>query len=293
MLQLILLLGLLAGISGCAAIARRPTTNRKCVASLMVVLGAWVVSIALTWLFNTVSGLESLALVIGVLPVALLVCASLLAVGGLKECARAKGYFMQGPGQAIATLCLSGLLFALIGFVALGGMSSGFLGDNRPLGGQPVVFEQFNFKFLVPTKRWAQVNTNSLEPGATAAFHCSRPELHFLIIAQPTPGTNFSLQDLADLAMRNYSNTVAKARVTYRGATQLERLDGERLHGEGEESGRKMYYQYRLFLAAGLGYQLILWGPNRQAVGEEADYLAARFQILDLNRGSLKGTNSP
>jgi hypothetical protein len=293
MLQFIIMLGLLAGIAKCFAIARRPTTNRKCVASLMVLLGAWMASIGWVWFHSLSPALESVELILGIIPSGLTVGAALLAIAGLKEYSRGKGFYTQGLAQAFTALAVSGLLLLLIGLTIAGGMWSGFSEMDHPSGGKPLVFEEQNFKFLHPGSRWTSLETNSLDPGASLALRRLRPELNFLVVAQKTPSEKYSLDDLAELARRNQSNAVDRVRVFYSGATSLDRLDGLRVHSEGEPSGRKFYYQHRLFLAAGWGYQLITWGPDRATVANEADYLSSRFQILELNRRSQTGTNSP
>lgn len=65
MLNLLILLALPTGLAKCWTISQRPTTNRKCVGSLMVLLVAWMASIAVNWAFELFAGLEALGIVLG------------------------------------------------------------------------------------------------------------------------------------------------------------------------------------------------------------------------------------
>src|SRR5437867_2110126 len=294
MLSLLILLALLAGLAKCWTISQRPTTNRKCVGSLMVLLVAWMASIAVNWAFASFPGLEPLGIVLELLPSAFAVCAALLAVAGLKDYSRAKGYYTQGQAQAFSTLVVSGLLLLLIAAVTFGGIRGSFFGRTRAAGGRPLVFEELNFKFLSPGSEWSQLETNSLDPKATLGFRCTRPEIYFLIVAQKAPNEKFSIDDLWDVALRNLSNAVATLRVIYRASTYLAGYEGLRVHSEATRSGQKFYYQHRLLVLNGLTYQLIFWGADRErlTIAEEADYLIGRFTLLDDRRRARVGNDS-
>ena len=62
MLKAVILLATVAGITKCAAIVLRSNSNCKSIASLRLLLGAWVSSILQGWFFNAVPGLGSLVI---------------------------------------------------------------------------------------------------------------------------------------------------------------------------------------------------------------------------------------
>jgi len=204
----------------------------------------------------------------------------------LKEYSRSRGYYTQGQGQAFSTLVVSGLLLLLIGAVTFGDLQSAFHGRKHPPGGRPLVFEELNFKFIAPGSDWSQMETNSLDPKATVAFRCARPEIHFLIVAQQAPNEKYAVEDLSELAMRNLSNAMDTVRVTFRGSTYIAGKEALRVHSEATRAGQKFYYQHRLLVFGGLTYQLITWGADqeRTAVAVESDYLQARFTLLGERR---------
>jgi len=260
----------------------------------MVLLVAWMASIAVSWL-AAVPELESMSMVLALLPVGIAVCAALLAIAGLKDYSRSKGYYTQGQGQAISALVVSVLLLALIAVATFGGMLSAFQGRGHTPGGRPLVFEELNFKFLAPGGVWSQVDTNPLNLKATLHFRCARPEIYFLIVAQKTPSKPYSLDELCDLAIRNLSNAVDTMRVTYRAATYVAGQEGMRVHIEAARSGQKSYFQAKLLIARDCTYQLITWGADRKriAISEEADYMLGRFTLLEASRASRKTEDSP
>jgi len=254
-------------------------------------LVAWIASIAVNWSVGSFPALESINLILSLLPSGLAIGAGLLAVAGLKEYSRSKGYYTQGQAQAFSTLVVSVLLLLLIAAVTFGEMQSAFHGSRHPVGGRPLVFEEWNFKFLAPGSHWSQVETNSLEPKPTLAFRCARPEIHFLIAAQQAPDEKHTVEDLSELAMRNLSNSTDTVRVTYRASTYIAGREGLRVHCEATRAVQKLYYQYRLLVFGGLTYQLITWGADKEraAVAQEADYLLARFTLLGDRRCWRRG----
>lgn len=295
LLILLALLALMAGLAKCWAISRRPTTNRKCVGSLMALLMAFVAFIAVDWSFAFFPQLEGLNNILGMLPSAIIVGAALLAISGLKEYSKAKGFYTQGQAQAFTALILSGLLLMLIGVMIFGGMRDSFFGPQRAAGGRPLVFEELNFKFLAPGSQWSQVETNPLDAKATLAFRCARPEIHFLIVAQEALNDKFSVEDLWSLAMRNLSNAMDTVKVIYRTSTFIAGREGLRVHSEATRSGQKLYCQHRLLVFNGWTYQLIIWGGDREriAIADEADYLLGRFTLLDEHRRPRGNTEAP
>jgi hypothetical protein len=77
------LMVLVAGILKCAWICRRPTTNTKCVLSLMLLLVLWLLGAAFVFVFHDFVPSRVLYGLLGLLLLALLAAAMTMAILGL------------------------------------------------------------------------------------------------------------------------------------------------------------------------------------------------------------------
>jgi hypothetical protein len=102
---------LIGGIAKCWSISRRPSTNRKCVLALMLLLFAWLLSLFRASLSIVFPVPEVVDLVFTLAAFAITMAAAVLAVVGLGEYSQGKR-FIHGRAQAIWTLCLSAVILA-------------------------------------------------------------------------------------------------------------------------------------------------------------------------------------
>jgi hypothetical protein len=274
---------LICGIAKCWSISRRPATNAKCVMALSLVLVAWLIPFVWQGLSLLVPSLPLVSMVVSLISLGIVFAAAVLAVTGLREYSRQRNRYTQGKVQAIWTLVLS-VLIGTLPIVTAVEMRWNVLGTrNPPVGARVMVFHELNFKFFAPGGRWAEVGTNDSEPNASVMLHSTRPEAYFLVIAQPMPWKNYSVDDLAEEATRNLGDTGAPVKVVYRWPIKLNQLEGLHLHSESERAGEKLYYEHRLFVTKDLTYQLIAWGHqrDRKKIAKEANDLAWCFEVIE------------
>jgi hypothetical protein len=116
------------GLYKCSVLARRPTTNRKAVYALALMLGVWLLLLAIA---VTSGGPESdaqLLVAAAVLFTGAPLAASVLAILGLREIhlskratgGRRQTVYLQGTWQAVGALLLAGAL--LVPFAAYAGL---------------------------------------------------------------------------------------------------------------------------------------------------------------------------
>jgi len=291
LVPVLIVLAFVAGAIQCWVISRRPRTNRKCALALMLLLIAWVpLPLALGTLAPLLGlpplSLEFLTLVCS----ALIIAAAVLAVIGLREFSGTQGYYTQGRRQAVATL-LGGPALVIV-------LISNVVRDRSevvvPPGQRVMRFDELNFKFYSPGEPWTQLPTNSLIPRATLAFKHTRPELQFLIIAEPALSADYSAQQLADEAIAEVLAVVDRLEVVYRGPTKVRSLEGIRLHSRAERSGQAYYCEHRLFATNGWNYQLLVWGREKDTefIAYLMEWLAPRFEQLDPSGRPPTSTNS-
>jgi hypothetical protein len=153
---------ILLGIAKCLKIARRETTNSKCVYALASLLTAWLVSFLLGGLRNTFS----LSLLVSILGwgIALIFVVSgvVLAIIGLVEC-KQNPIYTQGRKQAIWTIVLAGVMMLLF----VGGLISGLVtkishAKNNSVAGRgrggEYLFNEKNFRLKGVPQDWILVD---------------------------------------------------------------------------------------------------------------------------------------
>ncbi len=290
--EVIMVLALFAGIAKCWSISRRPMTNAKCVLALQLVLVGWLIWVGCLCLSTVLRTPLPFLGVVSLTSSGIILSAAVLAVVGLREYSRGRGCFGQGRVQAVSALIAS-LLITVFPILVLVEARWNVLGTrSSPAGARVLVFDDLNFRFFAPGGRWIKVETNSLNPEAALALARKRPEIYFIVVAHKVPIGGYSLADFAKVVQADFGNSVGGVRTVYSGSTWIEQLEGLRLDSQAEQSGQKFYYQMRLFVSSGFGYQLVAWGrqPDENIVAEEIKFLARRFEPGDFSRKT--GTNS-
>lgn len=274
----------LLGIAKCWSIARRPTTNAKCVMGLLLFL---VGSLALS-LGPLLFGRPAFMLLISF---AINMAAVVIAILGLQEYSRSRGRYKQGRAQAIWALNLSALPFVAVLLLLANGRWH-FLGEpNQNTGKKRVVREDRNFQFFAPGGRWCQVNTNKPYADAALMLRCAEPPMHYVILAETSPPTS-KIDSLTRTATNNLSHAFPTVRILYQGPTRVGPVEGTRLHSQAAHSGEKIYLEHRLLSVRGWAYQLVAWGSQRDesVISQEAAEMARRFEILHIEPTSYEET---
>src|SRR4029077_20867595 len=107
----------LVGAVWCGAILARPKVNRKGVGALLAVFAGWPLALGVTLAQKAVSGGMGFSVAIaGIVGITIIVAIS-LAIAALVD----DGDYVQGRGQGIAALALSGLM----GMILVFGISMG------------------------------------------------------------------------------------------------------------------------------------------------------------------------
>src|SRR5215831_2867654 len=200
--QLTVLIGVALGIVKCISISRRPTTNFKCVFSLGLVFGAWL-------LFGLIGVIQRANLVplvglLSLLAMGSVLAAFILAIVGLAEYAERKGKYYQGRAQAIWTLVLCAFCFIMFGVGAARGLRNGSLPvAQQPSANESLEFRDLNFRFRAPGRPWARMDAERLNKAAKVAFLRSHPDVFFMIIPERIGNTDFTTESLAEIAIAN------------------------------------------------------------------------------------------
>jgi tetratricopeptide (TPR) repeat protein/transglutaminase-like putative cysteine protease len=289
--RVVILLLTVGGILMCLAIIRRPTTNTKCVLALILVLVAFLVSgvlsVAATFLTSDAAA-EVLGLVRTLGSIALLLAAIVVGILGLLECQDRRSVFKQGSAQAAWALIISAVL--VTASLSLGDFSSllsSFASAQVGAPGEPLVFEDRNFRFRSPGVPWKTSDTNSTGRRALLAFERTTPEMSLTVMADKY-GQGFTTEQLAESGKGLLRKGFSAEKVLERKPLSLGGLDGIQLETRAT-SGRKelLTVQWYCF-TNGFGYQLVSTGPwrNRRQVAREASQLFSLFECIDLSRAT-------
>jgi len=282
--QVLMMLVLSAGVAKCWSISRRPTTNAKCVMALALLLIACLIP----FVSRTLSLIVPVPFpgLITFVSFAIILAAAVLAFVGLRECSRERGRYAQGKAQAVWTLASSSVVAALP-FLLLAQARWHVIGvPNAPMTAQVLVFTNLNFKFFVPGDPWREVQGDPLDFKSTLVLRCTRPEVHFAVVAQPAPMRKYSSEQFETLAMNTFSNALDDIRILSRVPIRKENLEGVQLEIDAGHRGQTFYLENRLFKLNDWTYQLITWGPKRYeaTVMEYGKRLGSRFELLDYTR---------
>jgi len=136
--KIIVIAGAAAGALKCYAISRRPTTNAKCVLSLMFLLLAWSFCRLLASLRDTLPVSPPWQFGTGLLAFSLVITAMVLGILGLVEFAQKRDVYIQGRAQAIWSLIFCAFFLSAFALGLLKGTGGWMLSRNQPLAEQPL-----------------------------------------------------------------------------------------------------------------------------------------------------------
>lgn len=295
--ELLVVVGLVAGIWKCWSISRRTTTNSKCVLGLMFVLLGWfmsVITVLVTrWLgpspfMGVVMGMFGLALM------AMIVAAIVLAIIGLLEFSRQPGVFTQGRSQAIWALVLGGIMGIIFGTSAVRGFTraSRFSTAGKTRPAKTVVFDELNFRFETPGNDWVSYDATKVNKDSKLSLLRRFPEVYFLIIAERLGGQKkLTSQGLAELGKAHLQAATTTCRVMSEEPFRLNGLDGVAVRTDASAMGYDLHYLHWYIETNGYAYQLTGFGKqtDRDKVDAEVKKMFAHFFLLDTSRIARAG----
>lgn len=291
--QILVLTALLAGALKCWSISRRPTTNAKCALALMIILLAFGFAGVVGTLTRLLGNSPVMALVnavTGLLMIAALATAALLAILGLIEFSSRREIYAQGRAQAIWALVLVSIFvfFASAAFIRGVQRAHGFgtaIGQGRP--DQMLSFEDLNFRFRSPNRPWVSYDGSRLNKASKISFMRRNPDASIIIIAEKI-GTQsqFTTEQLATVGKANLQSAATSSRVLSERPWQVNGLNGLLVVTEAQVGAYQFYYRHWYCFTNGYAYQLVglSKSEDQDRVAGELGEMLTRFELIDPNR---------
>jgi len=256
----------LVGAFWCGAILARPDVNRKGVGALLTVFAGWTLALILTTAQKAVSGGLGFSFAIAGVVAATVVAAVCLSITSLMD----EGDYVQGRGQGIAALCLSGIM----GLVLVFGMSMGLSKAAQGMAvaaasnGQSIERDAERFRIKALPRPWVETNAKKLNPLASLGLMRTRPEAYFIVIAEKLPpGSVLDLDSYSAAVQSNLLNGSPDAKVLSQAPETLNGKSGLRLLCTGRYSGMDFVYRYWLNVSDGTAYQIVSWTLGKEPSG--------------------------
>ncbi len=284
--QIGVVLALLAGAWKCWRLSRRPTANAKCVWSLMLLLLGWALAGAVAGMGRWFPPVLMVTVLVGWLMLGGLSAAVVLAILGLRECARHKELYQQGRAQAVWTLVIA-VVFAGFGIVGFAGARQrAWSSRSQPPMGKPFVFEDLNFKYQAPGRPWVQLDAGKVNPAAKLAFMRSQPTLNCVVIAEKSTMTDFPNERFVEVALGHVRSVADSVELRRRSTRRVHGLDGLLLEIDAQLHGQQISFANWLCTTNGWVYQVVLSGrsEDRAALRQSAVEMIQRLDLLDYQR---------
>lgn len=254
---------------------RRRGVNQRCLLSLWLALGAFVLFVV-SLVVGKAYRADKIAGSLLFLCFPLIAGAVSLAVSGWKQCAQPPRKPQSGRAAAAAAFGLSGLL----GFILLFALIN-TIGNRIGNGGRRALkFEALGFVFHPLESPWEQIDARMIGAGTTLSF--ARPgDLFFAVNVN---GLEAGYSDPLGRVVELVKTDIKAQMVSYQliSETTIPRngLVGRQLEIEANFQGQNLYLVQWLSATNGWGYQLSMWGPRetKSLVKAEADRVFLNFE---------------
>jgi hypothetical protein len=274
------------GAIWCFAMMRRPTVNRKGVASLGSILLSWAAG-----MIGPMTSVPALKVVSGGFSVIGVLAAIVLAIAALVEDSGAPGKYRQGKGQAIASLILAGVTGMAVMFFALTTvvMKQREARQARASAatGKPLELPDERFRLKTVPSPWVKLeNPRKLNSLACLGLTRTRPEMYCMVIAEPVAADNDANLGLFVGAVKsNMLQADPTAQVLEEVPETLNGREGVRMVVSARVSNLDLVYRYWLHCSPGFVYQVISWcpGKDRAALMSQSEPLFSNIEILAPN----------
>ena len=257
----------LVGAFWCGAILARPNVNRKGVAALLTVFAGWTLALILALAQKAASGGAGFAFAIAGIVAVTVITAVCLAIASFMD----EGDYVQGRGQGIAALCLSGIMgLVLVVGVSLGlsKAAQGMAATAAASNGQAIERNAERYRIKALPRPWVETNAKKLNALATLGLMRTRPEAYFIVIAeQLPPGDTLELDSYAAAVQSNLLSGSPDAKVLSQAPETLNGRPGLRLLCAGRYSGMDFVYRYWLHVSDGIAYQVVSWTLGKEPSG--------------------------
>ena len=288
--QAVMLICMLAGTLKCWNISRRPTTNRKCVLSLMLVLasmgGFGCVGMVVK---ATVLSSNSRVLVgvMGMVMFGLMITALVLAILGLIEYSKQKDLYVQGKRQAIWAIFISILMLCFAGRAYVNGLRTSAMGGVKQISGQPgkmLEFANYNFRFRSPERPWVPIDVSKINKDSRLSFTRRFPEAYFLIIPEVL-GSDIpmSSEQNAQIGKSHIESVASSVRIIQESSLRVNNLEGRLVELEATLGNYQLFYVQWYLATNGYSYQLMGYGKadDRTHIESELKQMLSRFEVID------------
>jgi tetratricopeptide (TPR) repeat protein len=285
--QMLVVALLVWGMVKCWSISRRPTTNTKCVRSLLLLLAGWLAAVLLQIGFKSASaGGRWVSVLMGLAVLGAVIGAIVLAVVGLVEYARKRDQYLQGRAQAIWALVLSGMFVVLFLGGALRSSQSRAALREKFKPGEAVIFADLNFQFVSPGWPWTPIDMSKLNPLSKVTFVRSGPEVYFTVVAEKLPDGELASVDYFDLVYARTKGIADSVELLDQQLTRVNGLEGVQVRLNAKVQGRPLQYLQWFCVTNGWAYQLMAWGKaeNGSTIKSEGERLLQNFELLDFAR---------
>jgi tetratricopeptide (TPR) repeat protein len=276
----------------CCSAARRPDTNPRCAYSLGIFFFALLVT-GLIGAYSSMAPVDArpLKTLSSFFTGASMLVAFGLAIVGLAEFSGSAKY-SKGRGHAIWTIVLVAGMLALSAKSLVKGFQAGRLHglgvlDSQPAAGEPLTFDNYNFKLRAPGKPWVQLDAKKINKVATAAFSRTAPPVYFMVIAENTGiATAITSESMAEIAKANLRSGADTFTVLNEHGRTLQDMDGIQIDSEGRVHGLHQWFRHWVFCTNGYAYQLMGWGNFEDASQGQADVeqFIQSFSLIDPDR---------
>jgi tetratricopeptide (TPR) repeat protein len=281
----------LAGIAKCIKIAKRETTNAKCVYALVFILAAWFIPSSFAVLKVVFSVPPIIIMIMSAVSLVLMTCSILLAILGLAEC-RQDNRYSQGRKQAIWALVLTFVVIALFttGFISAARKNRQFVHGFAVESGSKdgfYTFSNLNFRVKEPLEAWTRVNIEAVNPDATFAMTRSQPKMLWMILAEEFGSAQALSGDmLLALVTNNLKSTQRQYEIVAKDSLTIAGIDGSIIKDSLNMGANRLYYHRWIGFSGGILYQIITGGQAnlKDDIDRNAIEMLSRFEIINPDR---------
>jgi len=223
----------------------------------------------------------------------------ILGIIALEDFSPDKGH-RRGRAYAGTGIALSGLALALLTTMVSVAVAHRHLLDpetgprathtgsgKKGKGRRTITHEALNYRYDFPGRPWVELEAQQHHPEASFLMTRQRPEIYFMIIAETLiPEHGMSEASLIDLVQANGRSVADEIRFSAPQPRTVNGIEGRTFEAKAEIQAQSLHFRYWVALHRHGAYQLILWGPKRnaRAINKAYPKLLDRFHLLDPNR---------
>jgi hypothetical protein len=210
-----------------------------------------------------------------------------LALMGLRKCAKYPGRHLDSRLFAILTLVFGGLFGLVIIPAFIQGIRTAIAGaQTRSVMSQynhePLDFKSQNFIFHQPKSPWRQLNAPGLGRGAVLAFGRPRPVFFTVAVHKMQFTMDDPQKQLIALSKTGLRHVASSYKLVDEHESTYNATAGWQIESEAAIQGHDFYFVHWLYATNGFGYQLATWGPPelKSQVLNEAVQLNQDFELV-------------